>query len=149
MRAHGDYQIWLLEGRILWNVVRGGINETFSQQYKEAMQAQVEAMGPGPWIRVSDIRLWELGGPEVIGPLHEWMQWCEDHELSDSINLVSMPGLQTHLLDLMMQGVTRHSVRHLTHNLSETMALLARLRPGLDLTAALAGIYSSEMLARG
>lgn len=137
---HGEYHIHRF-GRVLWIVVTGGINAEFACAYRDAVQAAAVALGPGPWIRVTDIRGWQLGGPEVIPPLHDLMQWCETHELADSINLVSLVNLQKHMLDQMMQGVARHSRRHLPQRVDEALALLQTLVPGLPVSAILAEVY--------
>lgn len=127
--------------RVLWITVSGGINYPFACDYRDAVRAAAQALGPGPWIRVTDIRDWQLGGPEVIPPLHELMQWCEEHELVHSINIVSMVNLQRHMLDQMMAGVARQSQRHLTRSVTEARALLLQLQPTLSLDALLADVY--------
>jgi len=140
MRVHGEYRIHTL-GRVLWITVSGGINYPFACEYRDAVQAAAQALGPGPWIRVTDIRNWQLGGPEVIAPLHALMQWCEAHELAHSINIVSMVNLQRHMLDQMMDGVARHSQRHLMRSVEEACALLQQLQPSLPLDSLLADAY--------
>lgn len=143
MQAHGDYRIHTA-GRLLWIVVSGGINYQFACNYRDAVRVAAQALGPGPWLRVNDIRDWQLGGPEVIPPLRELMQWCEAHELAHSINIVSMVNLQKHMLDQMMAGVARGSQRHLTHGVDDTCQLLRQLLPELDLAPLLAAVYPAR-----
>ncbi len=143
MRVHGQFRICQPAERVLWIVVEGGINYEFAIQYSTAIQEAAHKLGPGPWIRVNDIRHWDLCGPEVIPPLHDLMVWAESSGLAHSINIVSMVNLQKHMLDLMMDGVPRHSERHLTQTLEDTFALCRKLAWDFDETKVLP-LYASE-----
>lgn len=122
----GSFQVQTF-GQILWITVTGAINRRFAETYRDGI---MEAAGPlidSPWIRITDIRGWQLGGPEVIPPLHDLMLWCEQHELSHSINIVSLPHLQTYMLNQMMANIPRRSVRHLVEDENQTLALIRQL----------------------
>ncbi len=140
MRSHGECSIHSAD-RLLWIVVSGGINYEFACHYRDTVRAAARALGPGPWLRVTDLRHWQLGGPEVIPPLQELMQWCEGHELAHSINIVSMVNLQKHMLDQMMAGVARRSQRHLARSVEEASQQVQQLAPALDLAPLLAAAY--------
>lgn len=114
-------------GQILWITVTGAINRRFAEIYRDGIMEAAAPLTEAPWIRVTDIRGWQLGGPEVIPPLHELMLWCEQHELSHSINIVSLPHLQTYMLNQMMANIPRRSIRHLAEDEGQTLALLRQL----------------------
>lgn len=144
MDSHGVFSYQSI-GSLLWIRVAGGINYEFACRYRDAIITAARQLPPGPWIRVTDIRDWALGGPEVIPPLHELMCWCEQHELQHSVNLVSLPTLQTHMLDLMMRGVGRHSERHLVEDVSGLYPLLQRLSPGVEWRELIARLYPDDV----
>lgn len=143
--SHGVFNYQAV-GSLLWIRVAGGINYEFACRYRDAIINAARQLPPGPWIRVTDIRAWALGGPEVIPPLHELMCWCEEHELQHSVNLISLPTLQTHMLDLMMRGVVRHSERHLVEQVSQLRPLLQRLSPGVDLRVLITKLYADDVI---
>ncbi len=144
MDCHGVFSYQAV-GSLLWIRVSGGINYEFACRYRDTIIAAARQLPTGPWIRVTDIRAWALGGPEVIPPLHELMCWCELHGLQHSVNLVSMATLHPHMLDLMMRGVARHSERHLLTQVSDVRPLLQRLSPGLDLRELIAKLYADDV----
>ncbi len=146
MDSHGRFEFYT-QGRLIWIKVEGGINYEFACQYRDEVIATVCTLPPGPWIRVTDIRQWELGGPECVLPLHELMVWCEGHQMAHSINIVSLFNLQKHMLDAMMMGIVRHSERHLTKQIPETLHLVQQLFPDFDATAVIARFYQEENLS--
>ena len=146
MDSHGRFEFYT-QGRLIWIKVEGGINYEFACQYRDEVIATVCTLPPGPWIRVTDIRQWELGGPEIVLPLHELMVWCEGHQMAHSINIVSLFNLQKHMLDAMMMGIVRHSERHLTKQIPETLHLVQQLFPDFDATAVIARFYQEENLS--
>lgn len=140
MREHGDFRIFQLTDTLLWNVVEGAINRECAAAYGEAMAVAAQPLVSQPWVRVTDIRHWQLCGPEAIPPLTQWMQVAEARGLRHSINIVSMHNLQEHLLNLMMSGVERHSVRHVVESVDEAIELLRQLglsEPSADQLAAI------------
>lgn len=118
-------------GQVLWIIVQGGIDRDFAQRYRDAVRAAATPLIGQPWIRINDIRGWQLGGPEVIPPLHELMLWCEQNQLAHSINIVSLPHLQTYMLNQMMAAIPRRSVRHMLESPAATFALLEKLQQPL------------------
>lgn len=147
MDSHGRLEIQT-QGHLLWIRVQGGINYEFACRYRDEVMAAVLSLPPGPWVRVTDIRQWELGGPEIILPLHELMVWCEARQLAHSINIVSLLNLQKHMLDAMMTDVARHSLRHLTQQIPETLSLVKQLLPEFDAVAVIEHFYQNECLSR-
>lgn len=105
----------------------GAINKEFAQNYRDQVIGHAQAICSKLWLRVTDIRGWELGGPEVIPPLNELMHWCENHRLAHSINIVSLPHMHTYMLDQMMNDVARNSERHLVEEPVEAFQLLDKL----------------------
>jgi hypothetical protein len=142
--SHGVFNIQC-SGSLLWVRVSGGINYEFACRYRDAVITAASQLPAGPWVRVTDIRDWELGGPEVILPLQELMIWCERQQLQHSINLVSLVTLQTHMLNLIMQGVERHSLRHLVSQPSQLKPLIQSLLPGTDLRPLLTRLYADDV----
>ncbi|MFD2097023.1 hypothetical protein ACFSJ3_13585 [Corallincola platygyrae] len=140
MKAHGYTNIYH-QGQVLWIRVQGGINLEFSEQYRDSVISAATEVSKEPWIRVTDIREWQLGGPEIIPALNQLMRWCEEHNMAHSINLVSMENLQVHMLDQMMQGVSRHSERHVLKTLDDTLDLLQHLSHPVDSTPLLTALY--------
>ena len=141
MVEHGEFSIHLLGQRLLWVVVRGAINRECAEAYRDQVGAAAAQLQGRPWIRVTDIRHWQLCGPEAIPPLNQLMAQCEAGGLAHSINMVSMENLQAHLLNLMMAGVDRYSERHLTRDLGQTLKLLASLGDEVPSPEQLAQIY--------
>lgn len=141
MREHGEFTIHLVGQRLLWVVVRGAINRECAEAYRDQVGAAAAQLQGHPWVRVSDIRHWQLCGPEAIPPLNQLMVQCEAGGLAHSINIVSMENLQAHLLNLMMAGVERHSERHLTRDLAQTLNLLTALGETVPSPEQLALIY--------
>lgn len=127
MREHGEFSIHRIGQRLLWVVVHGAINRECAEAYRDQVGAAAAQLQGSPWVRVTDIRHWQLCGPEAIPPLNQLMVQCEAGGLAHSINIVAMENLQAHLLNLMMAGVDRHSERHLTRDLGQTLKLLADL----------------------
>lgn len=118
-------------GQVLWIIVQGGIDRNFAEEYRDAVRAAATPLVGQPWIRVNDIRGWQLGGPEVIPPLHELMLWCEQSQLAHSINIVSLPHLQTYMLNQMMAAIPRRSIRHMLESPAATFELLTKLQQPL------------------
>lgn len=143
-QAHGEFSIYRPTSNLVWTVVRGAVNRECAEDYRDIVSAQARQLAGRPWLRVSDIRHWQLCGPEAIPPLHQLMHICEASQLAHSITIVSMHNLQTHLLDLMMAGIHRHSQRHLTASLDETCDLLASLLGNSLPRRWLARIYPDE-----
>lgn len=119
-------------GRVVWIIVTGPFDRQTAEAYRDRVIAVATDVCDQPWIRVTDIRGWELGGPEIIPPLHELMSWSERHNLAHSLNIVSLPHLQTYLLNKMMEDIPRNSKRHMMEEPSAAYRLLHQLGAGLS-----------------
>ncbi|TAA47315.1 hypothetical protein [Corallincola spongiicola] len=140
MQEHGQAQCHAF-GQVLWITVEGSVNQLFSESYRDRVIAAALPLAGKPWVRVTDIRHWQLGGPEIMPALNELMQWCETHEMAHSINIVSLKNLQVHLLDKMMAGVSRHSQRHVLQSPKQAIAQLATLGYPLEPSQVMTALY--------
>ena len=128
---HGELTLATF-GQVLWVRVRGSTNREFVDMLKERVIELATPICGQPWIGVSDLLEWELGGPDALAGIKPLMEWYESHNRSHSVNLISDYVLHDATLKGMIKGIERHSERIIVHSVDAAIDKVCLLQPEFD-----------------
>lgn len=140
MRSKGTVET-VRSGNVIWSRAKGGTSDLVVSEHIKTFKAHARELAGQPWIRVTDMRDWELASPESMMQLNGLMKWSEERLLSNSINLVSNESLHTFALDKMMNEVDRGSIRCVLTDLDETFEYVSKLTSNFDANVIISAFY--------
>lgn len=119
-------------GQVLWLRVRGATNREFIEMLVERVIEVATPICEEPWVGVSDLLEWELGGPEALAAIKPVIEWYESHNRSHSVNVIPNYVVHAVLLKNMIKGVERHSERLILHSIEAAIEKVRELQPDFD-----------------
>ena len=142
-KIHGELTLATF-GQVLWVRVRGSTNREFVDMLTKRVIAVATPICHQPWIGVSDLLEWELGGPDVLAGIIPLVEWYESHNRSHSVNLISDYVLHDATLKGMIKGVERHSELITVHSIKAAVDTVCQLQPEFDPLKMRQKIYGNE-----
>ncbi|WP_108650910.1 hypothetical protein [Dongshaea marina] len=87
-KNHGEHEIRIIDQQV-WCICEGQWNLEQTELFFEEFKEKVIPISHKPWVRVNDIRCFELAGVECGALLAELIRWGQEHQCLVSIYVIN------------------------------------------------------------
>lgn len=88
----------------IYGVWRPETAENYSRDYRK----EAEDLIKKPWAKLIDLSNWKTGSPEVIQKIGEHLEWCRQHNMVWSVNIINNPVTYSQLQKMFSRGGTKN-----------------------------------------
>lgn len=93
-----------LDNRIIYEKIYGVWRVATAKAYIQDFQDEVKQLTKKPWARMVDLSNWKIAYPEVIEIMGSHFDWCRQHSLQWSVNVINNPTTYGQLVRMANSG---------------------------------------------
>ncbi len=93
-----------LPNRIIYEKIFGVWRVETAESYIEDFQEEVVDLIKKPWAKMVDLSNWKIGYPEIVELIGKHMEWCREHNMVWSVNVINNPPTYRQLHQMIAKG---------------------------------------------
>ncbi|MCK4302257.1 MAG: hypothetical protein KAW91_05760 [candidate division Zixibacteria bacterium] len=96
-----------LSNRIVYEKIYGVWRVETAESYKKDFQEEVVDLIKKPWAKLIDLSNWKIGYPEIVEIVGKHLEWCHEHNMVWSVNVINNPPTYRQLHQMFARGGTK------------------------------------------
>jgi hypothetical protein len=93
-----------LPNSIIYEKIFGVWRVETAESYVKEFQEEVVDLIKKPWAKLVDLSNWKIGYPEIVEIIGKHMEWCREHNMVWSVNVINNPPTYRQLHQMIAKG---------------------------------------------
>jgi hypothetical protein len=100
-----------VSNRIVYEKILGVWRVATAENYERDFKEEVSELIKKPWAKFIDLSNWKIGYPEIVDIIGRHLEWCREHNMVWSVNIISNPPTFRQLQQMFSRGGTKEISR--------------------------------------
>lgn len=96
-----------LENSVIYEKIYGVWRRQTAENYNIDYKRETAELIKKPWAKLCDLTNWKTGSPEVIEIIGNHLEWCRQHNLVVSVNIINNSVTYAQLQKMFQRGGTK------------------------------------------
>ena len=96
-----------LENSVIYEKIYGVWRRQTAENYNIDYKRETAELIKKPWAKLCDLTNWKTGSPEVIEIIGNHLEWCRQHSLVVSVNIINNSVTYAQLQKMFQRGGTK------------------------------------------